>query len=50
MNQALKILAISGSLRQTSSNTALLRAAQRLAPGHFTIKLYEGLNDLPHFN
>jgi NAD(P)H-dependent FMN reductase len=46
----LKLLAISGSLRQASSNTALLRAAQQLAPEHITLKLYDGLGDLPHFN
>jgi chromate reductase, NAD(P)H dehydrogenase (quinone) len=46
----LKILAISGSLRQVSSNTALLKAAIALAPPNIKIKLYDGLNDLPHFN
>jgi chromate reductase, NAD(P)H dehydrogenase (quinone) len=46
----LKILAISGSLRQVSSNTALLKAAIALAPPNIEIKLYGGLNDLPHFN
>lgn len=46
----LKILAISGSLRQVSSNTALLKAAITLAPPNIKIKLYNGLNDLPHFN
>jgi chromate reductase, NAD(P)H dehydrogenase (quinone) len=44
------ILAISGSLRQTSSNTTLLQAANKLAPSHLKIQLYAGLNDLPHFN
>jgi chromate reductase, NAD(P)H dehydrogenase (quinone) len=46
----IKILAISGSLRQVSSNTALLKAAIALAPPNIAIKLYSGLNDLPHFN
>jgi chromate reductase, NAD(P)H dehydrogenase (quinone) len=45
-----KILAISGSLRSASSNTKLLQAAIELAPGNIEIKLYDGLNDLPHFN
>lgn len=49
-SQPLKLLAISGSLRQTSSNTALLKAAQQLVPEHITLKLYDGLGDLPHFN
>jgi chromate reductase, NAD(P)H dehydrogenase (quinone) len=53
-----KILAISGSLRQNSSNTNLLQAAIdlltppviELAPPNVEIRLYGGLNDLPHFN
>jgi chromate reductase, NAD(P)H dehydrogenase (quinone) len=44
------LLAISGSLRRVSSNTSLLEAAIALAPEHVEIKLYQGLNDLPHFN
>jgi chromate reductase, NAD(P)H dehydrogenase (quinone) len=50
INKTLNILAISGSLRQTSSNTTLLQAAIELAPANTKIKLYGGLNDLPHFN
>jgi chromate reductase, NAD(P)H dehydrogenase (quinone) len=49
-NKIIHILAISGSLRQTSSNTTLLQAAIELAPTNTKIKLYGGLNDLPHFN
>jgi chromate reductase, NAD(P)H dehydrogenase (quinone) len=48
--QNLRILAISGSLRQVSSNTALLQAAIALAPENVEIKLYVGLGELPHFN
>ncbi len=44
------ILAISGSLRQASSNTALLQAAIALSPETVEMKLYCGLGDLPHFN
>jgi chromate reductase, NAD(P)H dehydrogenase (quinone) len=44
------LLAISGSLRRVSSNTSLLQAAIALAPPNVDIKLYTGLNDLPHFN
>jgi chromate reductase, NAD(P)H dehydrogenase (quinone) len=50
MEKTINILAISGSLRQTSSNTTLLQAAIELAPANTKIKLYGGLNDLPHFN
>lgn len=46
----MKILAISGSLRAASTNTALLRAAALLAPAGVEIDLYKGLGELPHFN
>jgi len=46
----MKILAISGSLRAASSNTALLHAAAVLAPAGMEVGLYGGLGDLPHFN
>jgi chromate reductase len=45
-----RILAISGSLRAASSNTALLRAAAALAPEGVEVAMYEGLASLPHFN
>jgi len=48
--RTLHILAISGSLRAVSSNTALLRAAIVLAPEGVEIRLYGGLSELPHFN
>jgi chromate reductase len=46
----MKILAISGSLRAASHNTALLRAAADLAPDGVEFELYEGLGLLPPFN
>ena len=46
----IRVLAISGSLRSASANTAVLRAAVTLAPEGLDIVLYEGLADLPHFN
>jgi chromate reductase len=46
----MKILAISGSLRAGSSNTAVLRAAARLAPAGVAIALDHGIGDLPFFN
>ena len=48
--QPVCLLAISGSLRVASSNTALLRAAAQLAPVGVGINLYERLAGLPHFN
>jgi NAD(P)H-dependent FMN reductase len=46
----MKILAISGSLRATSLNTAVLQAAGRLAPAGVTIEILEGIGNLPFFN
>jgi len=45
-----RILAISGSLRANSSNTAVLRATTRLAPSGCHVALYDGLTALPYFN
>ncbi len=45
-----KIVAISGSLRAASANTALLRAAVMLAPADLAVTLFEGIGGLPHFN
>lgn len=45
-----RILAISGSLRRASHNTALLRAAATLAPAGVDISVYTGIGDLPLFN
>ena len=45
-----KILAISGSLSRSSSNTALLRAAARLGSERAFIEVYEGMGALPLFN
>jgi chromate reductase, NAD(P)H dehydrogenase (quinone) len=46
----MRILAISGSLRAASHNTALLRAAAELAPDGVEVQLFEGLDRLPHYN
>ena len=46
----MKILAISGSLRAASINSALLRAAAALAPRHMSIKLCSDIGGLPLFN
>jgi len=45
-----KILAISGSLQQQSSNTALLRAAAATVPEGVTVEHYDGIRELPHFD
>src|SRR5579883_902838 len=46
----MKILAISGSLRTASINTAILQAAGRLASSDAEIVLYRDLAALPAFN
>jgi NAD(P)H-dependent FMN reductase len=46
----MKILAISGSLRAASNNTALLRAIARLAPADISVELFRELGKLPLFN
>ncbi len=44
------VIALSGSLRAASVNTALLRAAAVLAPPGLVVTLYEEIGSLPHFN
>lgn len=44
------ILALSGSLREASINSAFCRAAARLAPSSLPVALYGGLGGLPLFN
>lgn len=46
----MRVLGIPGSLRATSSNAALLRAAARLLPAGGELSLYDGLGGLPHFS
>ena len=46
----MRILAIPGSLRGISFNSAALRAAIALAPAGVEISLYSSLAELPHFN
>jgi chromate reductase len=46
----MRILALSGSLRRDSYNTALLRAAQELAPAGVEVELCDGLREIPPYN
>ena len=46
----MRLLAISGSLRAVSSNSAALDALRRLAPAGVEVLPYQGLDSLPHFN
>jgi NAD(P)H-dependent FMN reductase len=47
---AVHLLLISGSLRDGSTNTAVLRTAAQVAGDGVTTTLYRGMGDLPHFN
>jgi chromate reductase, NAD(P)H dehydrogenase (quinone) len=46
----MKVLAISGSLRAASYNTALLAAAAELAPADVEFEFYDELESLPPYN
>ena len=46
----MKLLAISGSLRAASHNTAVLVATKRLAPAGVAVELFEEIGKLPFFN
>ncbi|HSP16695.1 MAG TPA: NAD(P)H-dependent oxidoreductase [Thermoanaerobaculia bacterium] len=46
----MRLVAISGSLRSKSSNTALLQAMRDAAPAGVRLDLYDRLGALPHFN
>ena len=50
MKERVRVLAISGSLRQASSNSALIGAAARLAPDTVEVSIYRELEMLPPFN
>jgi NAD(P)H-dependent FMN reductase len=45
-----RILLLSGSLRDGSTNTAVLRTARAIAPDDVDAVLYDGMAALPHFN
>jgi len=48
--EAVRVLAISGSLRQASSNSALVSAAVHVAPVGVEVSVYGELADVPPFN
>jgi chromate reductase, NAD(P)H dehydrogenase (quinone) len=45
-----RVLLVSGSVRDGSTNTAVLRTARAVAPQDVEAVLYEGILSLPHFN
>ena len=46
----MRILGVSGSLRESSYNTGLLRAAAEAAPDGVELELWEGLAELPLYD
>ena len=48
--KTISIVAISGSLKSTSSNTNILKALGGLAPKNVVITIVEGLDTFPFFN
>jgi chromate reductase len=46
----MRILAVSGSLRESSFNTSLLRAALEAAPEGVELELWEGIGELPLYD
>ncbi|MFL4396545.1 NADPH-dependent FMN reductase [Acinetobacter pittii] len=46
----MKILAISGSARKESTNTALLRAMKDIAPSDIELTVFDHINNLPVFS
>ena len=46
----MRVLGISGSLRQGSHNTALLRVAGERLPAGVELEIFEGLADVPPYN
>jgi chromate reductase, NAD(P)H dehydrogenase (quinone) len=50
MGHSVRVLLISGSLRNGSTNTAVLRTASEVAMEGVETALYAGMAELPHFN
>ncbi|NLR58385.1 NAD(P)H-dependent oxidoreductase [Chitinophaga polysaccharea] len=50
MTNKIKVLAICGSTRQSSSNHNIIKAFTALSSDIFDVRLYDGLTHLPHFN
>jgi chromate reductase len=45
-----RILGICGSLRASSSNSAIIKVVAAMSPADVEFTFFEGLGDLPHFN
>lgn len=49
-NRLMKVLAISGSARASSTNTAMLRAVGSVAPSDIEVVVYDGVGRMPVFS
>lgn len=49
MSSKLNILGISGSLKSSSSNTAVLKAIEKLFNTEIELTIFKGLDEFPHF-
>jgi NAD(P)H-dependent FMN reductase len=47
---SVRILLVSGSLREGSTNTTVLKTAEEMVPAGVATTLYRGMGTLPHFN
>lgn len=50
MADAIRVLGVSGSFRNTSLNSALLRAASQLVPEGMAIDIFEGIEKFPFYS
>ncbi|MFJ8814091.1 NADPH-dependent FMN reductase [Amycolatopsis thermoflava] len=50
MTTLFRILAVSGSTRAGSTNSAMLATAQAIAPEGAVVEVYDGLRSLPYFD
>jgi chromate reductase, NAD(P)H dehydrogenase (quinone) len=50
MERDMRVLLVSGSLREGSTNTATLRTVRAVCPAGIEATLYDGMAALPHFN
>ena len=48
--ERIRIVALSGSLRRASYNTAVVTALKQLAPENVDLMIYKGIGELPLFN
>ncbi len=50
MTTTKKVIAVCGSTRERSTNLNMIKAVADLAKGRFSVSVFEGLTEIPHFN